>query len=140
MELPAQIYDDVIKRGQILHSDNFVDIGHGKFFVIIGVTEDCVVGFFFINSNINSFLYDKPAQMAVQYPMRKSDYSFLRYDSFLCANKVLKLNKTEIIAGLKDNSVTIIDEMKPEHITEVLDMVRNSDLFKEIEKKRFFYE
>ena len=140
MQLPDSLYSDFIKRGQILHSDNFVDIGHGKFFVIIGIWEDTIVGYFFINSNINRFLMDKPEQMAVQYLMRKVDYNFLRYDSFLCANKILKLNKTDIVAGLQDNSVTIIDEMKQEHLEEVLDMVRNSDLFKEIEKKRFFYK
>lgn len=140
MQLPDSLYNSIIKRGQILHSDNFVDIGHGKFFVIIGISEDTIVGYFFINSNINRFLMDKPEQMAVQYLMRKVDYNFLRYDSFLCANKILKLNKADIIAGLQDNSVTIIDEMKQEHLEEVLDMVRNSDLFKEIEKKMFFYK
>jgi len=139
MDLPVEIYDEVIKRGQILHSDNFTDIGHGKFFVIIGVTEDLIVGFFFINSNINRYLLDKPEQMAVQYSMLKRDYKFLHHDSFLCATKILKLKKTEIIAGLQEESVTIIDALKPEHLEEVLDMVRNSDLFKETEKRQFFF-
>ncbi|MBR5958863.1 MAG: hypothetical protein IKZ99_10915 [Salinivirgaceae bacterium] len=139
MDLPETLYNEVIKRGQILHSDNFVDIGHGKFFVIIGVTDDSIVGFFFINSNINRFLWDKPEQMAVQYPLLKNDYGFLHHDSFICATKIMKLVKAEIIAGLKEDSVTMIDVLKPEHLNDVLETVRQSDLFSESEKRLYFY-
>ena len=46
-----------IKRGAILHSYMFRNIDHGKFFVVVGVSEDKVAGFFFINSQINKFLF-----------------------------------------------------------------------------------
>ncbi|MDD6001412.1 MAG: hypothetical protein PUC50_04365 [Bacteroidales bacterium] len=129
----------MIKRGQILHSENFVDIGHGKFFVIIGITDDSIVGFFFINSNVNKYLFNKPELLAMQYPMRKEDYGFLRYDSFLCATKILKLNKQDIVSGLQNGTVQIISQLIQEHLDDVLTMVRNSDLFKEREKRQFFY-
>lgn len=139
MQLPESLYNTVIKRGQILHSENFVDIGHGKFFVIIGITDDSIVGFFFINSNVNKYLFNKPELLAMQYPMRKEDYSFLRYDSFLCATKILKLNKQDIVSGLQNGTVQIISQLIQEHLDDVLTMVRNSDLFKEREKRQFFY-
>lgn len=139
MQLPESLYNTVIKRGQILHSENFVDIGHGKFFVIIGITDDSIVGFFFINSNVNKYLFNKPELLAMQYPMRKEDYGFLRYDSFLCATKILKLNKQDIVSGLQNGTVQIISQLMQEHLDDVLTMVRNSDLFKEREKRLFFY-
>lgn len=139
MQLPESLYNTVIKRGQILHSENFVDIGHGKFFVIIGITDDSIVGFFFINSNVNKYLFNKPELLAMQYPMRKEDYGFLRYDSFLCATKILKLNKQDIVSGLQNGTVQIISQLIQEHLDDVLSMVRNSDLFKEREKRLFFY-
>lgn len=139
MQLPESLYNTVIKRGQILHSENFVDIGHGKFFVIIGITDDSIVGFFFINSNVNKYLFNKPELLAMQYPMRKEDYGFLRYDSFLCATKILKLNKQDIVSGLQNGTVQIISQLLQEHLDDVLTMVRNSDLFKEREKRQFFY-
>lgn len=139
MQLPESLYNTVIKRGQILHSENFVDIGHGKFFVIIGITDDSIVGFFFINSNVNKYLFNKPELLAMQYPMRKEDYGFLRYDSFLCATKILKLNKQDIVSGLQNGTVQIISQLMQEHLDDVLTMVRKSDLFKEREKRLFFY-
>ncbi|MBQ3616661.1 MAG: hypothetical protein II939_00670 [Bacteroidales bacterium] len=140
MELPASIYENEIRRGRILHSDSFVNIGHGKFFAIIGITEDSIVGFFFVNSNINKYIQDKPEMMAVQYPLRKQDYDFLRYDSFLCATEVEEIKKSDILEGISNGSVIFVDELKKEHLDEVLNMVRKSRLFGKRDKERFFYE
>jgi hypothetical protein len=38
-----------VERGQILYSNIFANIDHPKFFVVVGVTEDEVAGFFYIN-------------------------------------------------------------------------------------------
>lgn len=46
MELPAVLVDHTIRRGQIFHSTMFDDIDHGKFFVVVGVTDEEVAGFF----------------------------------------------------------------------------------------------
>lgn len=54
MELPVNLVSTLIERGQILHSDIFDDIDHPKFFVVIGVSDKEVAGFFYINSNINT--------------------------------------------------------------------------------------
>ena len=50
MELPANLIESSITRGTILHSTIFEEIDHGKYFVIIGVSEEQIAGFFFINS------------------------------------------------------------------------------------------
>lgn len=85
MEIPKSLIESKIDRGTILHSTMFENIDHGKFFVIVGVNADYVAGFFFINSNINIHIEDKQEQLDMQYPLRKADYDFLKYDSFLSA-------------------------------------------------------
>ena len=139
MELPYSIIEKQIKRGTIMHSTMFKNIDHGKFFVIIGVTDSYIAGFFFVNSNINVHLENKPKQFAMQYPMRKKDYAFLHHDSFLCATEIEQISRTELVQTMCDGITTIKGEMKSEHITELLERARESGLFSKIEQKQFLY-
>ena len=69
MEIPNSLIATQVERGTIMHSTMFKNIDHGKFFVIIGISEEYIAGVFFINSNINIHLENKPEQFAMQYPM-----------------------------------------------------------------------
>ena len=140
MELPIELYEKEVRRGRIIHSYNLENIDHGKFFVIIGVTQDSIVGFFFINSNINKYIQDKPDMMAVQYPLLKRDYAFLKHDSFICATEIEEIKKSDIIDGIKNRSVVFVDDLRQEHLDDVLTMVRESKLFDKKEKEMYFYE
>ena len=130
MDLPANYIETTISRGVILHSTMFADIDHGKFFVVIGVSEEEVAGFFFIN---------KPEQYAMQYPMRKCDYDFLCYDSFLCATRILKMPREKIAASIRDGVTTFIGNMIDEHLEELLESARDSRLFSKRDKQIFLY-
>lgn len=138
MNLPTELFEGLIKRGAILHSTMFNDIDHGKFFVIIGVSKNLVVGFFFINTNIHKSLYGKKEQFALQYPLKHSDYTFLRYNSYLCATDIITRDRKYIAESIKSGKTQYIGELKQEHIEDVLDMVRNSKLFSKIEKETYF--
>lgn len=135
MDIPKTLIADTIKRGTILHSYMFEDIDHGKFFVVIGVSEKFIAGFFFINSRVNIHLEGKQEQLDMQYPLRQSDYDFLRYDSFLSATQIQRISIEKLSASIKEKTTEIIGEMKQEHIDEVLAYARKSPLFspKEIE-------
>ena len=137
MEIPVSAIADSIQRGDILLSD-FAGIDHRKFFVVIGVSEDKVCGFFFINSNIHPAIFNKQEQLNLQYPLRHQDYPFLKYDSFLCASSVIERKLSDISDGIKEGTTEIIGKMKDEHITDVLDMVRSSIVISERHKKMFF--
>ena len=139
MEFPIEFLETHITRGAILHSTMFEDIDHGKFFVVMGVSKEHVAGFFFINSNIHRSLYGKKEQFAMQYPLKRSDYSFLRYDSFLCATNIILRHKRYMAESMASGKTWFIGELKPEHLEEVLDMVRNSKLFSKKEKDTYFY-
>lgn len=139
MDLPISLLEKSIQRGTILHSTMFENINHGKFFVVMGVTQEYIAGFFFINSNIHRSLSNKPDQFALQYPLRHADYKFLKYDSFLCATDILKKKRKEIAESITDGETSIVGILNKEHLDEVLDMVRNSKLFSKIDKMKFFY-
>lgn len=129
----------IITRGTIIHSYGFDDIDHGKFFVVVGVSHGEVAGFFFINSNINRFLHDKPEMMNMQFCMRKEDYSFLRYDSFLAGHEILKIRLDVLESDITQGNAKKVGQMKDEHLQDILIRARQSKLFRPRDKKNFLY-
>ncbi|MBO7227026.1 MAG: hypothetical protein J6V33_05540 [Bacteroidales bacterium] len=138
MELPVTVISSEIKRGCILHSNDFDKIDHGKFFAIIGEDGDNVVGAFFINSKINSFIFSKPKMLNLQYLLSCRKYTFLNYDSYLCCSKMITMNKSSLIKGLSDRRTTIKGELVADDLENILQMVRSSDIYTELEKEIFF--
>ncbi len=138
MEIPVKLIESRIGRGDILLSE-FDGIDHQKFFVVMGISEDKVCGFFFINSNIHPAIFNKQEQLDMQYPLLHRDYSFLKYDSFLCASSVIERRLTEISNGIKNGTTTIIGKMREMHLTEVLEMARASKVISDRHKRMFFY-
>ncbi len=139
MELPLHLLKQRINRGTILHSTTFKDIDHGKFFLVIGVSEDKVAGFFFINSNINKALFSKQEQLDMQYSIRHSDYDFLSHDSFVCATGINKIPIERLAASIADGDTKVVAQMKEEHITEILEATRKSRLFSKKDKQQYMY-
>lgn len=138
MDIPASIItNSVIKRGAILYSCTFDYIDHGKFFVVVGVSENCIAGFFFINSNINKAIEKKPEQFAMQYPLQRRYYNFLRYDSFISATKIIKISSTKLVSSITEGKTQIIGELMKEHLDELLEKARQSRLFNKKEKEAF---
>lgn len=139
MELPVQLLQQGIKRGSILLSNSFEDIDHAKFFAVIGVYQDVIAGFFFINSRIHPIVMSKPEQFAMQYQLRKQDYDFLRYDSFLGANELQTRSVSSLAASMQDGQTSIVGMLTDEDLTAVLEACRSSELFTPKEKRQFFY-
>ena len=140
MEIPTSLIEHSIRRGTILHSYSFTDIDHGKFFVVVGISANCLVGFFFINSGINRMIFGKQRLLDMQYPMKQSDYPFLRYDSFLCATNIMTIEKSTLAADIADGTASIVGEMQSAHLSELLSAARESDLFTDYEKATFLSE
>lgn len=137
MDIPVSFIEGNIGRGDILLSE-FDGIDHRKFFVVMGVNEEKVCGFFFINSNINPAIFNKQEQLNLQYPLMHRDYEFLKYDSFLCASSVIERKLTDISEGIKNGTTSIIGKMKEEHVTDVVEMVRTSKVISERHKRMYF--
>lgn len=139
MELPVELLQQGVRRGSILLSDSFEDIDHAKFFAVMGVYEDKIAGFFFINSRIHSIIQNKPEQFAMQYLLRKRDYDFLRYDSFLGANELLTRSVSDITKTIQNGQTSLVGQLTDEDLNTVLDACRQSKLFSAKEKRQFFY-
>lgn len=138
MDLPEEILRQSIHRGSILLSDSFKEIDHAKFFVVMGVYDECIAGFFFINSRIHPIIESKPAHFAMQYVLRKKDYPFLRYDSFLGANELQTRPISVLVQSIQNRHTSIVGVLTETDMTTVLEECRNSDLFSPKEKLHFF--
>lgn len=139
MELPAELLRHGIERGSILISDSFEDIDHAKFFAVIGVYEDKIAGFFFINSRIHPIIERKPEQFAMQYPLRRCHYDFLRYDSFLSASQLQTRTVDAFVRSMQYGQTSIVGRLTDEDLNAVLEACRKSRLFSAKEKAQFFY-
>ena len=139
MELPSDILQVLVERGQILYSNIFTNIDHPKFFVIIGVTEDEVAGFFYINSRINTNVNTKEEQLRLQYPISKDDYDFFSHDSYISATNVVTLPRDVIVRSMQSGQTLIKGKLLDNHMNDILNKVRSSRLFSKITKDRFFY-
>lgn len=139
MELPVELLRQGISRGTVLLSDSFDDIDHEKFFAVMGVYDNFIAGFFFINSRIHPVIQSKPEQFAMQYQLRKKDYAFLRYDSFLGADELLTRRVDVLAQSMRDGQTSIVGRLTDEDLCAVLQACRECKLFSAKEKERFFY-
>ena len=139
MELPQSLHERFVQRGSILHSEIFDDIGHGKFFAVIGVSDHMIAGFFFVNSRIHPAIQKKPEQFAMQYLLRKKDYDFLKYDSFLSATEIIKLPVSRLAETIADGRTVYAGSLTEDDLTAILEACRTSDLFRPSDKRKFFY-
>jgi hypothetical protein len=128
-----------VERGQILYSNIFANIDHPKFFVVVGVTEDEVAGFFYINSRINTNVNTKEEQLRLQFPISKDDYDFLSHDSYISATNVVTLPRDVIVRSMQSGQTLIKGKLLDNHMNDILNKVRSSRLFSKITKDRFFY-
>ena len=139
MDLPLDLFKLGVNRGSILLSDSFEDIDHAKFFAVIGISQDKLAGFFFINSRIHPIIMSKSRLLEMQFLLRKEDYKFLSYDSYLGANEVQVRTVDKIATSMQNGQTSIVGELTKDDLEKVLEACRNSDLFSEKEKSQFFY-
>ena len=131
--------DLIIKRGSIFHSCEFKDIDHCKFFVIMGEDGDNYVGYFFINSNINPYIRKKTELFNMQVLIKRSDYEkILTHDSFIATHYINRIPKKKLSEQLDKGLTTYRGCLEKEDEERLLENLRNSDLYSDIEKESFF--
>jgi len=131
--------DALIKRGYIFHSHEFENIKHGKFFVIIGEDNNNFAGYFLINSNINPYIFKKPALFEMQMPVKMAAYSsFLTHDSFIACHEISLIPKSKLSKQISDGVAQYKGYLTKEDEERLLENLRNSDLYSEEVKNSFF--
>jgi hypothetical protein len=104
-----------------------------KFFVIIGIdANNSLIGAFLINSNINENIITTKELLDCQFPLRKGDYDFLKYDSYLNCSQLFELSKIKIWARATDEG-----ELTEPDKALVIEHIIHSEVIPIRQKKRF---
>lgn len=127
----------LMRRGNIFIA-SFGHIHHPKFFVVIGEDDNCVIGAFFINSEVNRFIIRTKVSEELQISISNTDYSFLDHPSFIDCSKIIKIKKEEFIKGINVQEIQFKDTLKEHHIQYILEKVRNSTLYNKSDKDTYF--
>ena len=136
MEIP---YKFLIERGAIILSNDIENINHPKFFVVIGENSDNIVGFFFINSNINKIISSKQDFLDMQVIIKHEDYpEILKYTSFIDCHRLRHIPKSKLEKQLENKKASYKGKLKQEDIDRIIETLLTSDLFSNVEKKTFF--
>ncbi|MDR2358177.1 MAG: hypothetical protein LBD87_00055 [Prevotellaceae bacterium] len=136
---PAILSKALIRRGVLLHAEEFDHIDHGKFFVIIGENEQGFVGFFFINSNINNYVKSRPDFMDMQMPIKHSNYpDILSYDSFIACHALSQIPKIKLAQQIECGAAQFKGTLLTEDLELLLENLRSSKLYSKVEKETFF--
>lgn len=105
-----------------------------KMFVVVGVDEDYIYGGLLINSNPNKGEQAKNcAFLSEQHLIRRVDYEFLRYDSFIDCTQIKEIKRSELWKCLSDQ-LGSLNSCDKDAIMEILS---NTDSLSTKEKKRF---
>lgn len=127
-----------ICRGTILHRMfETTTPPKPKFFVIIGESETHVIGYFFINSNINNYVQRRKFY-DMQMPIKRNEYSFLKYDSFIGAHELNMIDKSLLAEELASGETSIKGCLNIEDMDRLLEAAKASDLFSPYEKDTYF--
>lgn len=129
-----------IKRGVILHRwfDNTTPPKY-KFFVVIGEDEQRIVGFFFINTNLNSYIRRNSSFFEMQMSIHKDDYAFLSNNfSYISAHEIKTISKSVLQNEISNGITTVKGNLTKDDTELLIDAVRVSKLFSKIQKERFF--
>lgn len=138
MDLPVEIYGTFIHRGSVLIKCHPGNINHPKMFVVMGVSEDSLIGFFFINSDINTHVINKPAQQELQYLIKESDYDFLDHDSYICASSLKHALLTDVENDFPSGEVRHIGVLNENDLNVLLEKLNNSSIYSARVKSMFF--
>lgn len=108
-----------------------------KFFVVIGEDESGLVGFFFINSNINQFVQRHKLMLDMQMPIKPENYGFLKYFSYVAGHELAYISKELLISELESGRMQMKGRLTETDLDMLLDAALESPLFSEHEKQFF---
>ena len=126
-----------ICRGDIFHSNAFTFVDHGKFFAILGEDSNNVYGCFFINSDINRYLYLKPKMLELQVGLGPDEYPFLKHNSYINCAQIIKIPKVSLKADIESGVAKHKGKLSQADINTILELVNKSDVFSDADKEFF---
>ncbi|MDR2384137.1 MAG: hypothetical protein LBD80_00545 [Tannerella sp.] len=137
-----QITDNSFSIGKVLkmaltEEDGIVlknnETERSKYFVVVGQDRDKgLVGSLLVNSNVNFNVINTKELLDCQFPLRKENYAFLDYNSYLDCSELFEMDKIKIIKrGTEKGELTERDKML------IMEHLYNSDVISVKLKKRY---
>ena len=83
---------------------------------------------------------NKPALFALQYEIKASDYPFLRHSSFIGCASLQEWAYDDLHESIRRKQTTLVGELRDSHLEDILEQVRQSEVFSEEEIERYFGE
>ena len=71
----------------------------------------------------------------MQYLLRKSDYSFLKYDSVLSATRFIEAKVDDIIKSIREEQTRFVSNLTETDSGNIISMIEKSVLFKPSDKE-----
>lgn len=133
-----KIFTAGLSRGDIFFN-HFENIDHPKFFIVVGISGDkiftCSI---YINSEIHPSIIGKPELAALQVPLMKKFYDFLKYDSFACCSTPLYIRSEKIHHWMQEGSCKVISALTAEDLHFVSNAIIKSGLLSDEELTLYF--
>jgi hypothetical protein len=94
-----------VKPGCIVRVNiKFPEITKYKFLVILAEDDGDYLSFF-INSEINQYIENKPALAKCQVLIKQEQHTFLKYDSYVACHELYPICQSDVLKDLLDGSV-----------------------------------
>lgn len=108
-----------------------------KFFVVMGIKDDKVIGYFFINSNINPCVSIDTEKVKLQLPVFPKDYPFLTHQSFIAGEVLSVLDKSVLENEIRNGRAKYKGKLKRQDLDLLLMIIFKSSLYDDRQKKFF---
>ena len=116
------------KPGTILYlyCDGYY-LNKDKYFLLLSSSSSGATAQFVINSKINKFIANRPHLQSSQFRINKSDYKFLKYDSFInCTDVKWWYTKEKIEKQIEKNPNRIKGLLTNNHLRIIIEIVLRS--------------
>ncbi len=112
------------------------DLKKNKYFLVLSFATSAAPVLFIINTELNEFKLKRPWLKMSQFKINKSDYNFLRHNSYInCSEIKWWFNKKKIRTQINDDEERNKGQLMPVHIKLILKIVHNSPTLSNVEKE-----
>jgi len=127
-----------VAKGHVFAA-RFKGIDHEKYFIIAGLSEDrlfmCSV---FINSEIPRFMFSNQKMLNLQVMIKGVKYDFLKYDSFVSCNSLLKYEMKDVLVWMQSGNCRFIGKIDSDDLENITETIISSGLLTDKELQLYF--
>lgn len=122
-----------LKPGAVLYLDvTFPETRKPKYLVLADVDDECCT--LIINSEVSAFIESHPELSVCQVRIDSARHSFLRRDSYIACEKVLRLSTDAVVTELIADTSRLKGQVHAEVIVEIVAAIKRAPTLSPIEQ------